>query len=73
MVLDEHTGEVINLKVFDMRTRLRALRPRLNNLASTEKETHVERYRDTGYSSGQQKRKARGPEGDEGSEKRARR
>jgi hypothetical protein len=61
MVLDEVTGEVINLKVFITRTKLRSL-GRLPNTAPGHKAIRVERFEDTNYYSSRQKRKAEGIE-----------
>lgn len=72
MVLDEVTGEVINLKVFITRTELRTL-GRLPNVASGHKEVKVGRLEDSGYYSSAQKRKADGVEENDSAEKKFRR
>jgi hypothetical protein len=57
MVLDEATGEVINLKLFTARTQQRALKP-LPREPSAHADMHIERYEQTRYYSSAQKRKS---------------
>lgn len=61
MVLDVHTGEVVNLDVFAARTRLRALQPIPSNLASGHGAS-TEYFKDSVHYAGRQKRKDTGAE-----------
>jgi hypothetical protein len=72
MVLDDQTGQVVNLDVFAARTRLRAHHPLPSNVSSGHRAS-PKQYKDNTACAGGQKRKNRSVEGGDDARKKLRR